>query len=120
MTERPEKEMGKRLTAILEAMEDGIYVVSGDFFLEFMNKSMVRDFGKGVGKKCYRVINGLDDACPWCRAGEVFSGDTVRWEHHVSRTGKTYGLTELPLTNTDGSISNSRFSVVLPQADEKA
>ncbi len=50
--------MGKRLTAILEAMEDGIYVVSGDFFLEFMNKSMVRDFGKGVEKNATASSTG--------------------------------------------------------------
>jgi PAS domain S-box-containing protein len=100
----PEK-MGKRLTTILQAMEDGIYIISEDFVLEFMNKSMVRDFGEGLGKKCHQVINQLDEVCPWCRAKEVFSGETVRWEHHAAGVGKTYDLTELPLRHEDGSVS---------------
>jgi PAS domain S-box-containing protein len=100
----PEK-MGKRLTAILDAMEDGIYIINQDFVLEFMNKNMIRDFGEGVGKKCYHVINQLEDVCPWCMAEKVFSGETVRWEHHASRLGKTFDLTELPLRHEDGSVS---------------
>lgn len=100
----PEK-MGKRLTAILQAMEDGIYIINEDFVLEFMNKSMVRDFGEGLGKKCHEVINQLDRVCPWCRAKEVFAGQTVRWEHHAAGVGKTYDLTELPLRHEDGSVS---------------
>jgi len=100
----PEK-MGKRLTAILEAMEDGIYIINQDFTLEFMNKSMIRDFGEGVGKKCYHALNRLKEVCPWCMAERVFSGETVRWEYHASRLGKTFDLTELPLRNEDGSVS---------------
>jgi PAS domain S-box-containing protein len=100
----PEK-MGKRLTAILEAMEDGIYIINQDFVLEFMNKSMVRDFGEGVGKKCYQALSQIEDVCPWCMAEKVFSGETVRWEHHAPRVGKTFDLTELPLRNEDGSVS---------------
>ncbi len=100
----PEK-MGKRLTTILQAMEDGIYIINEDFVLEFMNKSMIRDFGEGLGRKCYQVINHLDQVCPWCRAKEVFSGETVRWEHHAAWAGKTCDLTELPLRHEDGSVS---------------
>ncbi|RLB15990.1 MAG: PAS domain-containing sensor histidine kinase [Deltaproteobacteria bacterium] len=99
------KEMGKRLTAILQAMEDGIYIINQDFVLEFMNKSMVRDFGDGLGKKCYQIINQLEDVCPWCRAKEVFAGKTVRWEHHAAWVGKTFDLTELPLRHEDRSVS---------------
>jgi PAS domain S-box-containing protein len=100
----PEK-MGKRLTAILQAMEDGIYIINENFDLEFMNNTMARDFGDGVGRKCHQVINRLAEVCPWCRAAEVFSGESVRWEHHVPSVGKTFDLTELPLRHEDGTVS---------------
>ncbi|MFZ0452014.1 MAG: PAS domain S-box protein [Desulfatiglandaceae bacterium] len=100
----PEK-MGQRLTAILQAMEDGIYIINSDFVLEFMNKSMIRSFGEGVGEKCYKMINRLDHICPWCRAEEVFRGKTINWEHHVAGLDKIFDLTELPLRHEDGMVS---------------
>ncbi len=99
------EKMGQRLTDILQAMEDGIYIINSDFVLEFMNMGMVRDFGEGVGRKCYKIINQLDDICPWCKAKEVFGGETINWEHHIPRLNKTYDLTELPLRHGDGTVS---------------
>lgn len=94
-----------RLTSVLDAMEDGIYIIDQDFFIEFMNSKMIQDFGDGTGKKCYAVIQGRDTVCPWCRANEVFGGNTVRWENRITNTDRVYDLIELPLNNADGSVS---------------
>ncbi len=95
----------QRLISILEAMEDGIYVIKDDYTVEFMNRVMVKAFGEGTGEKCYSVIANLDEVCPWCRAKEVFSGETTHWELDLPSNDKTYDLIELPLKNVDGSIS---------------
>ncbi len=95
----------QRLFSILDAIEDGIYIIDNNYNLEFMNEVMVIDFGKGTGKKCYRVIGNRDEICPWCRAEEVFKGEEIRWEHHVESMNKIYNLLELPLRNKDGTIS---------------
>ena len=95
----------QRLISILDAIEDGIYIIDADYTLEFMNKTMVRDFGAGVGKKCYQTINNCDEICPWCRAKEVFDGETLHWEHHVPAIDKIYDLLEQPLKNADGTVS---------------
>jgi len=95
----------RRLTSILQAMEDGIYIVRNDFTVEFMNKAMIDDFGEGTGRKCYQVINRSDEICPWCRAEVVFGGEILRWELYVPTVNKNYELTELPLTSADGTIS---------------
>jgi len=95
----------QRLTSILEAMEDGIYVIKDDYTVEFMNKAMTEDFGEGTGKKCYEVIGNFDEICPWCRAKEVFEGETLHWELKPPAMEKTYDLIELPLKNPDGSAS---------------
>lgn len=94
------------LTSILEAMEDGIYIITQDYTIDFMNKAMIKVFGDGIGKKCYQVINRSDKKCPWCRAAQVFEeGETLRWELYTPSIDKTYDLTELPLRNADGTIS---------------
>jgi len=96
----------QQLSAVLEALEGGIYIVSQDYTVEFMNQAMIRDFGPGIGKKCYEVINRSDEKCPWCQAEEVFKKEeTLRYERYIPVSDKTYDLIDIPLKNTDGSIS---------------
>jgi len=92
-------------TAILDAFEDGIYVMSRDLVVEYMNSAMIAEFGEGVGKKCHQVVNQSEDKCPWCVSDEVFAGKTVRREVYVPLLDKTYYLTEIPFENEDGSLS---------------
>ena len=51
----------KMSTAILEAFDDGIYVMNQDLVVEYMNSAMIAQFGEGVGKKCHELINQTDE-----------------------------------------------------------
>jgi PAS domain S-box-containing protein len=94
------------LTEILNAMEDGIYIIRDDYTVEFMNHAMIKMFGHGVGKKCYEVVNASGVMCPWCRAKEVFEdGESMHQEIYMPLSDKTYRITELPVKNLDGTIS---------------
>ncbi len=96
----------RQLSAVLEALEGGIYIISRGYTVEFMNQAMIRDFGPGTGKKCYEVINRSPEKCPWCRAEEVFEKEeTLRYERYIPASDKTYDLIDIPLKNIDGSIS---------------
>jgi two-component system NtrC family sensor kinase len=92
-------------TAILDAFEDGIYVMNKDLVVEYMNSAMIAVFGDGIGKKCHQLLNQSADKCPWCGSNEVFEGKTVRREVYVPLVDKTFYLIEIPFENTDGSIS---------------
>jgi two-component system NtrC family sensor kinase len=91
------------ITAILDAFEDGIYVMNQDLTVVYMNSAMIADFGDGVGKKCHRLLNQTDDKCPWCQSDEVFKGKTVRREVYVPSVDKTYSLIEIPIENADNT-----------------
>jgi two-component system NtrC family sensor kinase len=96
----------KYLEHILDALEDGVYIIRDDYTVEFMNQAMIDMFGKGVGKKCYEVVNSSGVLCPWCQAKEVFKkGESVYQEIYMPRTGKTYRIIELPLKNANGTFS---------------
>jgi len=95
----------KMTTAILEAFDDGIYIMNQNFIVEYMNRSMIADFGEGVGKKCYEVLNKSEEKCPWCRSNEIFAGKELSREVYVPLVDKAYYLTEMPFANEDGSIS---------------
>jgi two-component system NtrC family sensor kinase len=100
------KKQIRGLTAILDAMEDGIYISNQDYTIDFMNKPLVRDFDMGIGKKCYQVLNRSEKICSQCRAQEVFEeGETIRWKKYISHVNKTYEITELPVKNEDGTVS---------------
>jgi len=86
-------------------MVDGVYIVSRDYKVEFMNKTLVDEFGDRVGGICYEVFHKREEPCPKCKNPEVFSGKRVRWEWHSRRKNKTYDLIETPLKNTDGTLS---------------
>ena len=49
------------ITAILNAFEDGIYVMNKDLVVEFMNSAMIAEFGDGVGKKCDQLPNQSEE-----------------------------------------------------------
>ena len=93
------------ITAILNAFEDGIYVMNKDLVVEYMNSAMVAEFGDGVGKKCHQLVNQSQDKCSWCLSDEVFAGKTVRREVYVPLVDKTFYLTEIPFENDDGTLS---------------
>ncbi len=100
-----EESSSNSLTAILNAMEDGIYISSQDYTVEFMNTALIKKVGEGIGKKCYEVINHQDEVCSWCRAEDIFKrGQTLHWELHIPRINKTYNLTEMPVRNFDGRL----------------
>ena len=93
------------ITAILEAFEDGIYVMNQDLKVEYMNSAMIADFGDGIGGKCHQLLNQTEDKCPWCQSDEVFKGKTIRREIYVPLVDKTYYLIEIPLENSDKTLS---------------
>jgi two-component system NtrC family sensor kinase len=92
------------ITAILDAFEDGIYVMDKDLRVVYMNSAMIADFGDGIGKKCHQLLNRTEDKCPWCQADEVFKGKTVRREVYIPSVAKTYSLIEIPIENIDKTI----------------
>jgi PAS domain S-box-containing protein len=96
----------KRFASILDAMVDAVYVIDVDFNVQYMNEVMMKDFGgEDINRKCYQVIQKRDDICPWCKAPEVFHGESVRWEQHVPSQDRTYTLIEFPFRGSDNSIS---------------
>jgi len=95
----------KKIASIFDAMVDAVYVVDADLNVEYMNEVMIKRFGEGIGKKCHQIVQKRDDICPWCKAPEVFRGESVRWEQHISNQDRTYDLIEFPLKNSDGTTS---------------
>ncbi len=96
------------MKAILESIEEAIYIIDSSYTIEYMNRRMIELFGEGTGRKCYEVID-QDTVCPWCHAPEVFEGNEMTLEMYFSKVDKIFEVTEKPLENPDGSISKMSF-----------
>jgi len=92
------------LINILNSMEDGVYIVNQQYDIEYVNPSLIKEFGSFEGRKCYEYFHDLTDVCPWCKNQDVFAGKTVRWEWYSFKNQRTYDLIDTPLRNPDGSI----------------
>ncbi|MBW2591606.1 MAG: PAS domain S-box protein [Deltaproteobacteria bacterium] len=104
------KQPSNDLLDVLNAMEDGVYIIRSDYTVEFMNHAMVEIFGDGTGRKCYEVVNKSSGLCPWCQASDVFEdGEIIHSETHVPCVDRSFRITDLPIRNRDGSIFKMTF-----------
>jgi two-component system NtrC family sensor kinase len=95
----------KNFLSFFETVMDRLYVISESFVVEYMSDSMIEEFGDGVGKRCHEALHRSDEICSWCRAQDVFAGQSIRWEQPIPRLGRTFDLVEFPVKNSDGTVS---------------
>ncbi len=93
-----------RLLRILEKMEDGVFIIGPDYRIRFMNQSMVRDFGEGVGSYCYEYLRKFDYPCQQvCKLPGIIKGAIEKWEYKFP-DGRTYEVLASPYTDSDGTV----------------
>jgi len=89
---------------ILERMADGVIITGPDYKVRFVNPSMIRDFGDGVGSYCYRYLHNLDSPCQHgCKLPDVINGQTARWEYAFP-DGMVYEVLASPYPDADGVV----------------
>lgn len=104
-----------QIKTVLDALDNGVYIIDLNFTIQYMNKAMIRDFGEGVGRKCHDVINSLDVKCPICKAPEVFKGQSFNREIYFKSADKTYNVVEMPFLNHDETLS--KLTIFLDMKD---
>ena len=100
----------KRLYKIFDALPEGVYVISKDYTIEFLNATFRKFFGNVEGEKCYRAFYGRDAPCPHCDIPEVLKGKVIDRVWTYPHNKRTYHLTSIPLQNPDGSFSKLMIS----------
>ena len=87
-----------KLKSILDAMNEGVYIVNKQYDIEYINPVIEKEFGPVNGRKCYEYFHDRTDVCQWCKNQDVFAGKSVQWEWSSFKTGKTYDLFDTPYT----------------------
>jgi PAS domain S-box-containing protein len=92
--------------AIIEDF-DGVYICSQNYDVEFANQKTIEKVGYDpVGQKCYQVLYGLENVCPWCQNERVFKGEKVTWEVLSPKDICWYHVINTPIHHPDGTMSN--------------
>jgi PAS domain S-box-containing protein len=94
-----------KLSSILDAMTDGVFIVNEGNDVEYVNPVIEREFGLAKGRKCYEYTARSKKPCAWCQSEKILSGKCAQWEWHSDNSGKTYEAFAAPLRNEDGSTS---------------
>ena len=95
---------GSQSNTILEKMEDGVLITGPDYRIRYMNPSMIRDFGEGIGVHCHQHLHNLDSPCRQiCKLPDVINGEIVKWEYTFP-DGRIYEIVASPYADSDGVV----------------
>ncbi len=112
------RESEARYRAIVEGFDGLICICSSDHRVQFANaRAQERWGGPAVGQRCYRVLHGRDDRCPWCADLRVSRGEIVRFEVQSPLDDRWYYCVNTPIHHADGSISTQ--SLILDITEQK-
>ncbi|MCP4746719.1 MAG: PAS domain S-box protein [Desulfobacteraceae bacterium] len=100
------KESELKFRSMMEAMLDPVYICSTDFIIQYMNPAMIRRLGAdSSGSTCYESIHRLKSQCPWCVKNKIMHGETHEQSIVSPLDNRTYQITDLPVYNSDASVS---------------
>lgn len=89
---------------ILDGMGDGVIITGPDYKVRFVNSSMRRDFGEGIGSYCYKYLHNLNSPCEQvCKLPNVIDGEITGWEYSFP-DGTAYEVLASPYIDSDGVV----------------
>jgi PAS domain S-box-containing protein len=94
-----------KLNKILDTFEDGVYVCSDNFIIDYMNTPAINKAGKNIlGKKCYKEIFGLSEQCDWCNFDKDGKQKSSKSKFNDPNTNKRFKVKSVLLES--GSMLN--------------
>ncbi len=87
------------------SLKDGLYIISKDHKIVFMNQTLIDLVGDHVGQICYEALFDRQNPCPWSIMDKLEEGDACfLQEYHLPKTGKIFQVRSIPIKLDDGSI----------------
>jgi two-component system, NtrC family, sensor kinase len=90
--------------SMADSLDDGIYIISADYRIEFMNRALIEVFGNRVGEVCYRALFDRETVCPWSVMHTITEEGCGFQEYQLPRLGKIYQVRSFPIKRADGSM----------------
>ena len=106
----------QELISIFDSIDEAIYVCDpGTHELLYVNAATKAIFGTDiVGKKCYRVFQGLDEPCVFCTNLMIFGenlGKPYVWEFQNTVNGRWYRCIDKAIKWPDGRMVRYEMAI---------
>jgi PAS domain S-box-containing protein len=100
---------GDELISIFDSIDEAIYICDPESHeLLYVNAATEAIFGPDiVGKKCYRVFQGLESPCEFCTNPRIFGenlGNSYIWEFQNKVNGRWYRCIDKAIRWPDGRM----------------
>jgi diguanylate cyclase (GGDEF)-like protein len=105
------------LKSILDGMEALVCVCDPENFdILFLNDKIRNNFNiksDGVGQKCHKLLQGLDNPCPVCPYHQLLNepDKTIIWEHEERIYGSLYRKTARLIDWADGKKAHLEYAI---------
>lgn len=114
-TEYRENICGDALFTILESIDEVIYVADPETYeLLYLNPAGARHWGDRTGDKCYRVLQGREESCPFCTNRLIFADNAQLphiWVFQNQVNRHWYKCTDRTIRWTDGRLVRFEMAV---------
>jgi PAS domain S-box-containing protein len=87
------------------SLKDGLYIISKDHRIVFMNQTLIDLVGDHIGEVCYEALFDRQTPCPWSIMNQVGEGDSCfLQEYNLPKSNKIFQVRSIPIKLEDGSI----------------
>ena len=97
-----------KLQTFIDAMDCGVTIQDPDFNIIFQNEFMIKQFGNGLGKKCFEVYPREKRRCPGCPVKMCLKDGKTHTKQRILLTpsGKTLCFENVasPIKEADGKV----------------
>ncbi len=112
----------EQLLSILDNTDEPVYVSDPDTYeLLYFNEAARRQWGDGVGQKCYQVLQGLDAPCAFCTNDRIFGENAGRphtWEFQNALNRRWYRCIDKAIRWPDGRLVRYEMAIDITQRKE--
>ena len=103
--EKSLRESEEPYRSMMEALNDPVFITDKEFKIAYMNSSMIKRTGyEAIGESCFKIVNGLDEQCPWCVYHIIKEWEQAETEVVSPLDDRTYSVTNSPIIHRDGTI----------------
>ena len=104
-----------QLLSIFDNMDEVIYIADPETYeLLYGNKIFYKNWGREIGRKCYKVLQGRDSPCPFCTNHQIFgenSEKTYIWEFKNEVNHRWYRCIDRAIKWTDGRMVRFEMAI---------
>lgn len=105
----------RQILSIFDSIDEPIYIADPDTYEIIYGNRVTRElFGKVEGKKCYRILQGLDSPCPFCTNDQIFGenlGHSYIWEFQNSINNRWYRCIDKAIRWPDGRLVRYEMAI---------